>query len=857
MNKLISQIILGFTFITFLVVLSFYTFFWWEKKELDNHSFNITKLWEKKIDWVISDKINLYATIYSKNKDYKVSWNKITFWTWIYLIDSRDFFSTFTLDMWNDKVLLKWGWIVYINNNPENKTIFSFNNKVEIQFINKITKLNWIEVYLYPHMYLKFRPYRFEKLPRADTSRVWQLWILKYFNWDLIDLSKWNNLYFVKNENKIFLEKTILDILDKQKKYSIKFEKLKNNNLFNLNSSDFLEKYFSLFYNDRKKTVYYKNKILKLLIKLLNENKQDNKTINDILSDLKWIKDINIYEYKNTLNFIKNVFYLSSYNLVNNSDIIQNNYNLLIYKIFKINNIKEIELIKDVDKYNYLWDFTKYLKLTILDIENKNLTLLDKQYYILFKKNILISNFSNLNIEQKYFDILLKGFISYSENIEKNITVEEKDNFIINVKNNIDILEKLSKSLRVRYFKEKRNSQNLLVFKDSNNIIPNIKLIKKSIEDIFKKFNKAKNTGYLKKRDNDFKNTIIRYKITKSKLEEYTNALENYFLYKKQYSKINEVLSWVEVYKDKEDKLSREKFLKYIKNFNWIELNSIDYDVENYFYKINNISISWRQFSFDLYPYNWNIIKNISYNDLDYKNNLKSYDSKKRWFYNHLESTSYSLDNEKEKYKELFLKAKEEEKEKYDFRNFFLNTFFLLDTKKTVDFNKYDTKINKDDEIIQTFKRAKLLWNKWEFRDLSDILNINYFNLDVKVETLGKFQIKIVNSKFNIDIKNWNKTEKYLGTFNSNYNIEDGKHYFYNIKLKPYIKRNSADKEYIFDNLDLKIIWKIKISDFRQKMKDIFTKIPDIKSKYLENKKEWKVREIIYNMIIWKYYIKK
>jgi len=55
----------------------------------------------------------------------------------------------------------------------------------------------------------------------------------------------------------------------------------------------------------------------------------------------------------------------------------------------------------------------------------------------------------------------------------------------------------------------------------------------------------------------------------------------------------------------------------------------------------------------------------------------------------------------------LFEKAKEEDKEKYDFGNYFRNTFFLSDEEIEIYEKKSD--FNKDDEIIQTFKIAKLL----------------------------------------------------------------------------------------------------------------------------------------------------
>ncbi|MDQ7023246.1 MAG: hypothetical protein Q9M97_07045 [Candidatus Gracilibacteria bacterium] len=199
MNKIVSQIILGFIFITFLVILSFYTFFAGEKKELNSPDFNISKIGNQELDGLISDKINFSTTIYSINKDYKISDNIISFGTGIYLIDSRDIFSTVTLEMGTNKVLLKGGGMVYVNNDSKYKIISSFNNKIKIEFLNTITNKKGVEVYLYPHMYLGFRPTRFNKKEEADSLRVSQLGSLKYFNGNLLDISKGGKINFAQN----------------------------------------------------------------------------------------------------------------------------------------------------------------------------------------------------------------------------------------------------------------------------------------------------------------------------------------------------------------------------------------------------------------------------------------------------------------------------------------------------------------------------------------------------------------------------------------------------------------------------------------------------------------------------------
>ncbi len=842
MQNIVSKIILIFLFLLFFLILTFYTFFSWEKKELNKPDFNISKIWVETLSWAISDKIDFHTTIYSKNKDYKIIKNNILLWTWVYLIDSRDIFSEKIINMWTNNIIINWGWLVYINNNPNKKLIVSFNNKIKIEFINKISGKKWAEMYLFPHMYFYFRPFRFLNLEQVDSLRISQLGTLSYFNNSFKNLDEFD---FIKEKNKDFIKVVFERIIKNQKKYSKKLNEIKNKNIWNIVWEDFIEKYFSLFYNDRKKVIYYKNKTLNLLIKLLNND--DDKIISEIYKNIELIKELDLKEANTIKKIKKEIFYLVSYDLSDNSDLVQNRYNLLISKLFNINDSRKIKLIKDVDRYNFLWDFTNFLNLLILDIENKDLNLLEKEYYILFKQNILVSNFSNLELEQKYFDILLKWFISYSQNIEKYITDDNRESFIINVIYNKNLLEKIEKSFRYRYFKEDRNSQNLLILKE-NISIPNISWISIWITDIIEKYRKAEDN--LKQDLFKFGHIIKSYEENIPKLKEYIDALSNYSLYKKEYSKINKILLWVEIYKDEEEKISRESFINYIKSFSWISVNNIDFEVKNNYYKINNISINWKNFSFDLFPYSWNLIRNIVYkNDWIYINN------RQKWFYNFIESTSFVLNNEREKYEELFEKAKNEDKEKYDFQNFFVNTFFLSNDNKQEQFEIKENN-DDDDEIIQNFKRSKLLWNRWEFRNISNILKINYSNLDVQRKTWKIFLIKIVDAKLNLKIKENNRNINYWALLNSHYKLEKNEHYFYNIKLEPFMKKDSSDKIELFPNIEFKLSWKIELTDFEKEIKTIFSKMPEINKKYLELSKIKKITTITYSIVTGKYYFK-
>jgi hypothetical protein len=72
--------------------------------------------------------------------------------------------------------------MVYIDNSEKYKKIISLNNKIKVEFFNEKSNKKTVELYLYPHMYFGFSPRRFKYVKSADSLRISQLAILKYFN---------------------------------------------------------------------------------------------------------------------------------------------------------------------------------------------------------------------------------------------------------------------------------------------------------------------------------------------------------------------------------------------------------------------------------------------------------------------------------------------------------------------------------------------------------------------------------------------------------------------------------------------------------------------------------------------------
>ena len=126
-----------------------------------------------------------------------------------------------------------------------------------------------------------------------------------------------------------------------------------------------------------------------------------------------------------------------------------------------------------------------------------------------------------------------------------------------------------------------------------------------------------------------------------------------------------------------------------------------------------------------------------------------------------------------------------DEKNKYDFKNFFINNFNNpIDNNENNENNEEQEDITlEEDKNIQSFKRNKLLWNQWDFIILKWFLDINYNNIKVTPDLNNNYIIKIINSELNTKIKKWNIVNDFKIEFNSNY-IFSTLHSFENINLK-------------------------------------------------------------------------
>lgn len=831
MKQIIIKITLFIITLIFLFILIDYAFFSEKKNNFTNFSINIEEKQEKQLDFWIFEKIDLFTYIYSKNKDYTIWKDSIVFWTWIYIINSRQKFKNTTLDLWKQKIILKNGWMLYIDNSSKYKKIISFNEKVKIEFLNKNSEKRWIEMYLFPHMYFWFLPFRFYNKEKADSSRIKQLGILNYFNGDFKQIINGEELNFISDiEKKSFLQNSLKDISKNQQKYQNILKNKKNIKFYDISGSYFIEKYISFFYNDRKKSIYFKTKILKDSIKLLNIKDKDFKISDNILKNLKELKRIDESEFLKITRILKKISFLTFYNLGEKSWIIEENYNKLIKKLYNYNDKDILTFSRKIDKYNFLWNITEFLSILNYPIKSIELNELEIEYYILFKQNILVYNLKNFKLDTEKYNILLNWIISYSKDIENHIDKNNNKISIQNIIYNKKLLDIFFQNFSNRYFYEKRDKYNLLTLKNTE--IIDINELEKAIKKLFNKY--KRNIWILKTNKEKYSDLIKKYDILEKQYKEYFFAFQNYSSYEEQYSKVNKAFINVDIYRDEKKWLNLEDFQNFFYYFNGISKNWLKVQIiDNMYYLVENMNIKNYDFSFTFHPQNWNKIKNISIQNTTFPESTREY-----IFYKTLESISFSLDNEREKYAKIFLKAKEEEKEYYDFKNFFINRFFVTEKEKKEDSIKETKIVNEDDEIIKTFKIAKLLW-KGEFYKVKKYLNIKYRDLHVKRISWENYSIKIKDSNLEISTWKWNNIKKYKVKFNSKYKLSKHEHYFYDISLNIEEVQKSQNKNIVlFPNVDFIIKWKINLIDFDETIRVLFEKIEDKRKKYeaLEDK---------------------
>lgn len=842
----ITSIILFFLSI-FLYFLSFLPN---ETKSLENNFFTKKESWiyELSLSWKSNNvtqndiKTNVYYkeqltsfdTIYFKLKSkdaYKktINWNNIDIdiKEGIFFLNIPDIINNYSIKSDSFIIEPKWTWRFYVDNR-DNKSIkiLSVDWILDLELINLENSQKVTSIRLYPHMYFSFNANRNKLVKNADLLRLSMIFNVSYY--ENIFLS-WNIENFIslfyKDDDKEARDfyKNVLDLSvnsENNKFTSVRDFILEND--YNLPWSLYLTKYFKFLLNDTKKVVYYQNNILNNLNKLVFTSSENeiNSLVQNIKIDLDDLKKLDsdwysevvkvIYHYydwllnTNDIKIIDNIYALANINsYIENSVIKVSNVksSLLLNKLYKIIEEWDKEKVKiNFVLLDYLDSYFREKSIKVdentnsLIFKNKWNIITELDYLSFFIKNVLLvdSDFSTLK-DAKDTLSLLKNYFSINNSLLL-ATDNKKESLIIEY---YTLLNKLLNEIKDNYFEDNLDDRGLLILKNENKILPNEELVKlDKVLKLFFEFH-TKNKSYI-----STKNLVYNklYVSAEEKYNKYFLALSNYPTYVLTYDKTkntlltsNTVLDTVE-----EIELSEKNINNFLWQFNWIDTSNTKINIiNNDYYKIENLNINWNNFSFQIYPKNWNRIDNI----------YKNWESLKE---------SYEFDSLKEDLEMLYSNALVEDKPKYDYKNFFLNTFTEKIQKSSEEF-VYSSGTIQEDKSIVIFKRDKLLWERWDFTILKWLLDIWYNNISVELDW-NKYDIKVEWWKYI-----YSNDKNLIWDFYSNYYFSSSDHYFDSIRIKLSNVNYNNKLTWIFSDNYINIDESINVLDF----KDTFPKIID------------------------------
>ena len=754
----------------------------------------------------------------------------------VFLLDINDLSK-------NYKISHKWFiieplsvWRIFIDtNDSKNILILSKDSTFRLSFKDIRNGSVLTKSYFFPHEFIKFNPLKNLSLKNADFLRVTTVSSAWYIKdrlisdfWISDSLSRLASI-----ESTSFLKLVFKDFASRDSLNTKNYNDLKSISLWEFPWKDMIEKYISFFYNDSKKTVYYKNNILVLIDKLFRSKTHEKPTIDDLVLYLNKLRELDSQEYDNILRIIS--YYDKVVSLENTSNSIESKLNFsylkdslngLKIKVYEDKSLISLSSLYSLfDSWNKsfsLKDFdlfvNSFLKSLSVNIENNKIFVSDMDnslfidYFTYFFKNLLVSNLSlkqdfsvqdidsNLKLINKY--MLLSDFIYFNDSdLRKKTWLYE----------NLEFSKKLSVFLRLNFFEKDRSKEWLLVLRSDNSLSnSSLKFLEKNIEKVIDNF--TTNRDLISNREKD----IIDYEKMKLEFPEYFLALFSYDKYSLEYDIIKKNLLDIDTINESEsNELTEKDFINYISSFNWLDLSSVKVEiVEGYYFEVSNLFINWLSFSFNLYPYDSNTIEDINI----YWNWIISEKERIKIWRN-----SYNLDFIKES---LLKKTREytwEDKYKYDFKNFFVNTFFTENKDDVADSsnNNNDDNNLEEDKFVVVFKKNKLLWDSWEFSSIKDTLDVKYN--DIKVTRNGNnYETYLDKVLFTVDVTDVSK-KRFNWELSSDYILTSENHDFKNIRLKVYDRytENEWTKFLIWWNY-INLIWTVIISELENELYNIF-----------------------------------
>lgn len=792
------------------------------------------------------DQVNYIDSVFFYWKDYKkeISDRNVTFniWEWLYLFDLYDIsynYSVKSKDFWI-KPKSPGKFFVDARNTADIK-IFSFDSIVNIQLFASHSAEYMTSLVIYPHMFFGFNAVRNKFLKNADVLRIESVSKIFYVNESFLsDQKDLNQKFFEKLYPSN--DQTVLTFFQKFFYLSYSVTEFDKYNIKNISASlykdksllwiGYIEKYFVFFFNKEKKAAYYRKNILSNLNTLFSQ-KISNATLakakDSIISDLNSLKEVSEADYvdfqKIMTFYYKNLLKINSIDYINSTIILSNilvsgwEKNVFEAQIssFYLNRIYAL-----VDNKTYSWNYLQqnlliflqhFLQENNLQIKDGELLVEENQEIILsldylsyFLKNILLYNISfsdawNLDNLFSIINIYLginKNIISYYKNAGRTETLIVEYQMILN---------KFLDEIRKNFFETELNKRGLLILNSNNPLVSaQVEQLNTVINSILDFYNK--NKSVLSEKNMNYNMLYSRNKFT---YNEYYSALSNHPEYLIKYDQAKSDLLNAQTVFEKNQiiSLSEESLVTYLSQFQGVDTSNMSYKIiGDEYYEVDNIYINGEKFSFFLYPNEFYRVDQI----------VKSWQKL---------SGSYELESLKQDLALRYEEVSEEEKYKYEFPRFFVNTFFNTPETTSKIYEETQETERTEDRTITFFKRDKLFWDKWDFSVLNWYLDIKYDDVGVELNP---------NNQYNISIKKWVIKTKLdvngtlrdvVGVLKSEYVFSDTEHFFRNMYISFYAADNYGKGEEValFWGKEFRIVRRIDILKFKTEMNKEITRI--------------------------------
>lgn len=753
--------------------------------------------------WWYKNDINLYDSLYSNKKDVNISfssgsWEVLVTPPWKYISSYYDIQREYTFIWEWYTILQEWIWEIFIDSEstPGKVFVFTLNTSATVTLEDSITNEKYTEIYLYPHMYIEFSPSRWKLLKWGDRLLVeiqTNLWYVSELNNNSDTISK----RYLDHEDGFF-SNTIQKIKSLQASAKNILDQFKNQDIDTILWYEIVNKYNSLFVNDEKKKVILKNKILTHVVSILNSQRIDEELINNTKWDLQLLKEYSDIEYTDMMSFLSHLIYLNNIEIQIDTSVSKFMFSSLLYD----------DLVIEKEDFLLLW----YSIFSTYDVSwFFNIHFFD-HFLSTFETFKTIDNTSEViwSSEYQYFSYFLERNISHLINSNSSQVDLESINKILERNINLWIksydgskiwrisglfvyswlLKELDIFLRNKFFLANRDSIWLLQInvEESYNVAQMTRL-SKMVSDIFIIYDR--NEKFLDSQN--LRDISIRkdFDISRKKLEEYFSALESYDLYVSKYDELRQEIINIDTINNTQwpsNNLSKESIQKYLSRFRGLDIGKASVSiVDDRYYVVDNVVISGKMFSFDIYPWDDYKLTNIVID------NVEQYVQYKLWL---LDSTTSAWENGIED----------------DFSYFFINTFFR--NEPDIDIEEFEVKelLETEDKAEIVFKRDKLLWDSGEFADILDTIAIAYNDIRLERKSTN-YDIFITNANLQLW---WTQL-----SFAAQYNLTQIDHHFTNINISSIDSPSGA-------KFQLKISWKVHIQDIENMLQNLGSIISSI-----------------------------